>query len=170
MPMLPEDLVDLIHDLRRRLDRVSLAAGTRPALTAATGPAAAAAGTSGGAPALPDTPIPLHPAPAPVTSAGWTRVLQSSVHLPYPRIAVGLRVEAGPGTTVEALVRVLAADGTTVSSSPVVTAAGAAVTQEVIFVPGGATEARSTLCVEGRVTAGGAGAAVGVLYAEGLPS
>ncbi|MEW1546666.1 hypothetical protein [Streptomyces tsukubensis] len=238
MPMLPEDLVDLIHDLRRRLDRVSLAAGTRPALTMVTNPLTVAdagrisvrdatdaelaalgsigvnqdgsqqqgvlirredgtlalglygagdgrqtlsardrAGNvvladdaSGGGLARPYIPIPLYPAPTAVTSAEWTRVLQGGMYLQHPRIAVGVWVQADPGTTVEARVRLLAADGTAVQLGPVVTATGAAFTEEVTAVHGGAAYDWSSLYVEGRIAAGSGKAAVGVLYAEGRQS
>ncbi|MEU3598796.1 hypothetical protein ABZ714_08710 [Streptomyces sp. NPDC006798] len=238
MPALPEDLIDLIHDLRRRLDRVSLAAVTRPAQGAVTGAltmtdagrlsvrdgtdtelitlgaigvnadgsqqqgalfrrddgtlalglygsgdgrqslsvqdrtgaVVVADDAAGAGLARPYVPIPLYPAPAAITSADWTRVLQGGMYLQHPRIAVGVWVQADPGTTVEARVRFLAADGTTAPLGQVVTATGTAFTEEVTALHGSPGYSWSNLYVEGRVTAGTGRAAVGVLYAEGRQS
>ncbi|MFE0422276.1 hypothetical protein [Streptomyces sp. NPDC058953] len=150
MPALPEDLVDLINEMRRRLDRVALAAVTQPQNT------------------LP-LPLALYPAPIAVTSTQWTPVLQGDFPLQRPRIAVGVRLLAAPGTTVEARVLRLAADGTTVPVGDPVSATGASATLE-IDVPHGLTlPVRSGLYIEGRRAAGPGEATVGVLYAEGRP-
>ncbi|GAA4905320.1 hypothetical protein ACFPM3_30240 [Streptomyces coeruleoprunus] len=126
--------------------------------------------TVSGGLARPYVPVPLYPAPAPVTSSTWTRVLQGGTYLQHPRLAVGLWVQADAGTTVEARVRYLAADGSTVQLGDVVTATGTAFTQNVVAAHGQPTFSWSNLFVEGRRTAGTGAAAVGVLFAEGRQS
>ncbi|WP_175409936.1 hypothetical protein [Streptomyces sp. TRM64462] len=237
MPALPEDLLDLIRELQRRVHRLSTAAVTRPALNTISGgdvtitdggrlmvkdetgdtlmhiggitphtdgspqqgvlirredgslafgiyggdtqaltiwdrfgKIVVADDTVTGGLARPYVPIPLYPAPTPVTSTVWTRVLQGGMYLQHPRLAVGLWVQADADTTVEARVRYLAADGSTLQLGETATATGSAFTQLIVAPHGQPTFSWSNLYIEGRRTSGTGSAAVGALFAEGRQS
>ncbi|MFG2330583.1 hypothetical protein ACGFMM_13220 [Streptomyces sp. NPDC048604] len=237
MPALPEDLLDLIRELQRRVHRLSTAAVTRPALNTISGGDVTITGggrlmvkdkagnsllhiggisahadgtpqqgvlmrredgslafgiygpdtqflsvwdrfgsivvaddTQTGGLARPYVPIPMYPSPTPVTSASWTRVLQGGMYLQHPRLAVGVWVQADTGTTVEARVRYLAADGSTVQLGGDVSATGQSFTEALVAPHGQPTFSWSNLFVEGRRVSGTGAAAVGVLFAEGRQS
>ncbi|MER5862357.1 hypothetical protein [Kitasatospora sp. NPDC002040] len=120
--------------------------------------------------ARPYVPIPLYPAPLPITSASWTRVLQGGMYLQHPRIAVGVWVSAAAATTVEARVMYLNSDGVSVQLGSTVTVAAQAVTQQVIGFHGQPPFTWSNLYVEARRTVGTGAASAGVLFAEGRQS
>ncbi|MEE1751743.1 hypothetical protein [Streptomyces sp. SP18CS02] len=237
MPALPEDLLDLIRELQRKVQRLSTAAVTRPALDTISGGGltitdggrltvrdaqdntllylgsiqdhddgtpqqgalirredgslalglygdetqalsiwdrfgsiVAADDTQRGGLARPYVPIPLYPAPAPLVSDQWTRVLQGGMYLQHPQLAVGVWVQAGADTTVEARVRYLAEDGATAQLGETVTATGEAFTRMILAPHERPIFSWSSLYVEGRRTSGTGDAAVGVLFAEGRQS
>ncbi|GAA1152142.1 hypothetical protein F4556_004068 [Kitasatospora gansuensis] len=234
MAVLPENIVDRLRDMQRKIQQVAVEARNRPALTRILGDLTVSGGgrltvrapddktllrigditapnaapqqgmltyrddgtlafsisgsgsdrqwvgiwdrfehlvvsddTLTGGLARPYIPIPLYPAPTPITSSGWTRVLQAGMFLQHPKIAVGVWVSAAAATTVEARVMYLNSSGVSVQLGSSVTANGTATTQQVIDFHGQTPFTWSNLYIEARRTVGTGAASAGVLFAEG---
>jgi hypothetical protein len=206
MAALPENIVDRLRDMQRKIQQLTIEARYRPALTRVLGDLVITGGgrllayrkdgslaaglssadsnqwfgiwdrfqrlvvsddTATGGLARPYVPIPLYPAPVPVTSASWTRVLQGGMYLQHPRIAVGVWVAAAASTTVEARVMYLNSAGVSTQLGNTITVTNQALTQEVHGLHDQPAFTWSNLYVEARRTVGTGAVSAGVLYAEG---